>query len=49
VHITVELTRRSVARYLLFLKERDTRKRSALMNCYTAIIKAFAFESILLS
>ena len=30
---TVELSRHSVARALLFRKERDTHKRSALMIC----------------
>ena len=34
VHGTVELSRRSVARALLFCKGRDTRNRSALMSCY---------------
>ena len=34
--ITVELSRRSVARDLLCRKERDTRKRSALMICSTS-------------
>ena len=33
--LTVELSRHSVARALLFRKERDIRKRSALMICST--------------
>ena len=34
VHGTVELSRRSVARALPYCKGRDTRERSALVNCY---------------
>jgi len=37
-HITVELSRHSVARgFAFFRKERDTRKRSASVNCSTIV------------